>query len=42
MGNAFKIFLLGVGLAGLAAYLGRRVSTRLPMQDDAGNPVPGA
>lgn len=41
MGNAFKIFLLGLGLAGMAAYLGRRSATRLPMQDDAGNPAPG-
>lgn len=41
MSTAFKIFLLGIAVSGLAIVLGARSSTATPaMQDDAGNPAP--
>lgn len=40
MGKAFRIFMLGVTLAGITALVGRRVGRGPAMQDDAGNPAP--
>ena len=40
MGNAFKIFLLGLALAGVASLLGRPSLRRPARQDDAVTPAP--